>query len=103
MVLAHGRLKVGGGQIFGMGLVGAPLHEAAVAEAGHQTGHEQGRCGTNAAVIVVVRDVQTLVQAVFDATKAGPIEFQPFLGVQPVWSGAGQECDVLILSALSLA
>jgi hypothetical protein len=50
-----------------------------------------------------VRDVQTLVQAVFDATKAGPIEFQPFLGVQPVWSGAGQERDVLILSALSLA
>jgi hypothetical protein len=50
-----------------------------------------------------VRDVQALVQAVFDAAKSGPVELQPPLGIQFLRFSAGEQGDVLILAAVALA
>jgi hypothetical protein len=50
-----------------------------------------------------MRDVQPLMQAIFDAAKASPVEFQPLLRVELVWRCAGQQTDVFILAAFSLA
>jgi hypothetical protein len=56
-----------------MGLMRAPFHEEAVAEAPEDTGHEHGVRMANAATIIVVGNVQALVQAVFDAAIARPV------------------------------
>lgn len=103
MLLAHGRLEIGGSHMLGMRLVGTPLHEQTVAEAAEQTGHEHGRGAANAAAVVVVRNVQPLVQAIFDAAKARPVEFQPLLGLKFVRPGAGQQRDLFVLAAWGLA
>jgi hypothetical protein len=50
-----------------------------------------------------VRDVQSLVQAVFDAAKTGPVEFQPPLGVEFLGFRAGDQGDVLVLATVALA
>ena len=100
VVLAHGGLEVGGRQIFWMGLMGAPLHEEAVADAPEQAGHQHGVRMANPATIIVMGNVQTLVQAVFDAAKTSAVEFQPLLGVEPLGWSAGDEADIFILAAL---
>ena len=82
MILAHGGLKVGGCQIFGMGLMRAPLQEEAVADAPEQSGHKHGVRMANAATVIVMGNVQTLVQAVFDAAKTRPVELQPLLAAR---------------------
>lgn len=103
MLLAHGRLKVGGSQMLGMRLVGAPLHEQAVADTAEQTRHEHGRRAANPAAIIVVRNVQPLMQAVFDAAKASPVEFQPLLRIEFLRFRTGQQRDVFLLATFSLA
>ena len=103
VILVHGGLKVGGGQIFGMGLMRAPLHEEAVADAPEQSGHKHGVRMANAATVVIMGNVQTLMQAVFDAAKARAVKLQPFLGVELLGLGAGNEANVLILAVLGLA
>ena len=69
VILGHGGLEVGGRQIFRMGLMRAPLHEEAVADAPEQPGHKHGVRMANATTVIVMGNVQTLVQAVFDAAK----------------------------------
>lgn len=86
-----------------MGLMGAPLHEEAVADAPEQAGDHHGVRMANPAPIVVMGNVQTLVQAVFDAAKTGAVQLQPLLGVEPLGWCAGDEADVFILAALGLA
>ena len=103
MILAQGGLEVGGRQIFRMGLMRAPLHEEAVADAPEQAGHKHGVRVANPATIVVMGNVQTLVQAVFDAAKARPVQLQPFLGIEPFGWSAGDEANVFILATLGLA
>lgn len=103
MILAHGGLEVGGRQILRMGLMRAPLHEEAVADAPEQPGHKHGVRMANPATIIVLGNVQTLVQAVFDAAKTRPVELQPLLSIEFFGLGTGNEADVLILAALGLA
>jgi hypothetical protein len=103
VILVHGGLKVGGCPIFGMGLMRAPLHEEAVADAPEQSGRKHGVRMANAATVVIMGNVQTLVQAVFDAAKARAVKLQPFLGVELLGLGAGNEANVLILAVLGLA
>jgi hypothetical protein len=57
----------------------------------------------NSATIIVMGNVQTLVQAVFDAAKTRPVELQPLLGVELFGFGTGNEANVFILAALGLA
>jgi hypothetical protein len=103
VILAHGGLEIGGRQILRMGLMRAPLHEEAIADAPEQTGHKHGVRVANPATIIVMGNVQTLVQAVFDAAKAGPVQLQPMLGIELFGGGAGNEAKVFILATLGLA
>jgi hypothetical protein len=103
VILAHGGLEVGGRQIFRMGLMRAPLHEEAVADASEQTRHKHGIRVANPATIIVMGNVQTLVQAFFDAAETRPVQVQPFLGIKPFGWGAGDEANVFILATLGLA
>ena len=89
VILGQGGLEVGSRQIFGMGLMRAPLHEEAVADAPEQPGHTHGGRMANAATVVVMGNVQTLVQAVFDAAKTCPVKLQPLLGVELFGLGTG--------------
>jgi hypothetical protein len=45
----------------------------------------------HAATVVVVRDVQALVQAVFDASKTLPVEFQLLDCIEPLGPSAGEQ------------
>jgi hypothetical protein len=103
VILAHGGLEVGGRQMCRMGLMRTPLHEEAVADAPEQTGHKHGVRVANPATIIVVGNVQTLVQAVFDAAETRPVQLQPFLGIEPFGGSAGDEANVFILATLGLA
>jgi len=103
VVLAHRCLEVGGRQIFRMRLMRAPLHEEAVADAAEQTSHEHAVRVANPATVIVVGNVQTLVEPVFNAGKTGSIELQPPLGVELGRLGTGNESNVLVLAALALA
>jgi hypothetical protein len=71
----HG--KIAGGEVLRIGLTGAPLHKEAVGQAAEdaQDAHAVGMA--DAAAVVIVRDIQPLVQAVFDAPKAATIELEP--------------------------
>ena len=103
MILAHGRLKIGGGQMLRMRLMGTPFHEPAVADPAQQTRHEHCRRAANSAAVVIVRDVQPLMQAIFDAAKASPVKFQPLLRVEFAGLGAGQQTDLFILATFIVA
>ena len=103
MILAHRGLEIGGRQKLGMGLMRAPFHEEAVADAPEDTGHEHGARMANAATIIVMGNIQALVQAVFDAAITGPVELQPLLGVELLGFGAGDQADVFVLATLGLA
>jgi hypothetical protein len=102
VVLAHGGLEVGGGQKLGMGLMRAPFHEEAVADASEDTGHEHGVRMVNAAAIIIVGNIQTLMQTVFDAAITRPVEFQPLLSIELLGWGAGNEADVFVFATLGL-
>src|SRR5438094_9095168 len=56
----------------------------------------------NPATIIVVRNVQTLMQTVFDAAKTGAIKLQPLLGIEFCRLGTGNEANIFILAALGL-
>lgn len=103
MVLAHGRLKVGGRQMLWMSLMGTPLHKPAVGDPAEEPHHEHGRRTANPAAVIIVRNVQPLVQAIFNAPKTSPIELQPLLGVELCWGRAGQQDNVFVPSAFGLA
>jgi len=85
-----------------MRLVRAPLHEEAVADAPEQPGYKQGVRMANATTVIVMGNVQTLVQAVFDAAKTRPVKLQPLLGVELFGVGTGDEANVFLLAALGL-
>ena len=103
MVFAHGGLKVRGGQLFGTRLMRAPLQAQAVADAAEQPGDEHTGREPNSAAVVIVRNVQPLVEAVFDASKASSVQREPLLRVEFFRLGAGQQADVLVLATVTLA
>ena len=81
----------------------APLHEEAVADAPEQAGHNHAVGVANSATIIVMGNIQTLVQAVFNAAKPRPVQLQPLLGIEPVGGSAGDETNVFIWATLCLA
>lgn len=103
MVFGHGGLKVGRGQMFGVRLVGAPLHEQAVTNAAEQAPNQHAWGSAEAAAVVIVGNVQALVQTVFNAAKTSPVQLEPSLGVKLVGSGAGEQGDFFILTTFGLA
>jgi hypothetical protein len=95
----HIGVEIAGHQVLGLGLARAPFHEEAVAQAAKDAQHMHGVGMADTATVVVLRDVQPLVQAVFDAAEAGAIKPQPGGGVQFGRRGAGQQGDGLGLAA----
>jgi hypothetical protein len=89
MFFPHSRLKISGRQVFGVGLVRAPLHEEAVADTAQQAQDEHGRGGAHPAAVIIVGNVQALVQTIFDTAKAGLIELQPALRIELLGWRAG--------------
>jgi len=80
-------------------LAGAPFHKEAIAQAAKDAQHEHGVGVSDAATVVVLRHVQSLVQTVFNAAEAGAIKPQPGPGVEFLGWGAGQQGDGLGLAA----
>jgi hypothetical protein len=103
MLFAHCGVKVSRRQIFCVWLMGPPLHEEAIAHAQEQAHDEHAGRESNPAPVVVMRDVQALMQAVFDAAETGSVELQPALGVQFPRFRAAQQGDVLVLAPVALA
>ena len=81
----------------------APLHEETVADAPQQAGHKHGVRMVDPTTIIVLGNVQTLMQAVFDAAKTRPVKLQPLLGIEFFGWGTGNEANVFILAAFGLA
>jgi hypothetical protein len=103
VIFAHGGLEIGGSQVFRMRLMRAPLHEEAVVDAPEQPSHKHGVRMANATTVIVMGNVQTLVQAIFDAAKTCPVKLQPLLGVELFGWGTGDKANVFTFAALGLA
>jgi hypothetical protein len=88
----HGTEEIGGGFVVGLVLTAAPMHEQAVTEAPKQSHDSHGLWFANPALVVQMRDVQSLVQPAFDA-PGGPVVLQPLIGVQGLGRKAGHQRD----------
>jgi hypothetical protein len=90
MVGVHGSEEVRGGFVVGLGLMAAPVHEQAVAEAAKHADYQHGMRPTDPAEVVVMGDIEALMQARFDA-PGGAIEAEPLLGAQFFGRQAGDQ------------
>ena len=99
--LRHGGLEIGRGLVLGVGLAGAPFQAQTVAQTAKHAHDPQTRRLADAATVVVLRDVQALVQTIFDA-PVNAIKTEPCLGVEQVGWGTGQQADFLVFATGSL-
>ena len=67
VVLSHGGLEIGGGLVLGVGLAGTPFHAQTVAQTAKHAQDPEARSLADAATVIVLRNIQSLVQAIFDA------------------------------------
>jgi len=88
----HGTEEIGGGFVLGLFLSAAPMQEQAVAEAPKHPHDPHGFWFADPALVVQMRDVQSLVQSAFDA-PGGPVALQPLSGVQGLGRQAGHQRD----------
>jgi len=95
----HIGVKVAGHEVLGLGLARAPFHEEAVGKTAKDAQHMHGIGVPDATTVIVLRHVESLMEPVFNAAKAGAIKSQPGLGVEPLGRGAGQQGDRLRLAA----
>jgi len=102
VVGAEMALEVGGGFVVWVGELSFPLHEEAVGEAAHEAKEEHTVGMADAAAVVVVGDIQTLVEAAFDAPGL-TVELEPACGVEACWFHTGNEADFLWRVALEMA
>ena len=82
--------------------MGGPFHEEAVGNAAEHAQDPHGVGALHAAAIIIVRDVQSLVQPVFD-TPTLTVELQPLFGGKRGGRCAGNEHDLFGFPALGLA
>ena len=80
------------------GLAGAPFHEQTVADATEQSPNEPSRGSADAAAIVIVRNVQALVQTIFNAAKTGAVQGEPSGRVEFVGLWPGPSCSLWQIS-----
>jgi hypothetical protein len=92
VVLGHDGLKVGGGLMVGFTLAGAPFHEETVAQPSEHPHHPNPLGTLDPATIIVVRNIQTLVSATFNAPRV-TIKPEPFWGRELLGRGAGDQGD----------
>jgi hypothetical protein len=103
MIFRHKGLEIGGGDMVWTTLAGAPLDKKTVGDAAEHAQNPDAIITLHAAPVTVVGDVQTLMQAAFDAPTF-PVEQQevPFVLWQPValivFCRAREECDAFFLT-----
>ena len=76
MLFGHHRLKIGGRLLLRFALTGSPFHKEAVAQASEHSHNPNPIGAANPAAILVVRDVQPLMGAGFNAPGRS-IELEP--------------------------
>ena len=99
----HVHREIGACQVLRMALMRSPLHQETVGQAPEQAHHRHAVGVADAAAVVVERNIQPLVQAVFNASKAGAVELQPPWGIQALGRSAGQQGDRFGLAPGGLA
>jgi hypothetical protein len=76
MIFSHKGLEGGGGDVVWSRLMSAPFHKEAVGDATKHTQNPHAVIALDSAPIIIIGDIQTLVQAAFDA-PALSVEQQP--------------------------
>ena len=67
VVFTHRGLEIGKGLVFGLGLFCSPVHEQADDQTSEHSQYPQGVGAADPAAVVIERDVQALMRAVFDS------------------------------------
>ena len=80
----------------------APFHEETVGQASEHAKNPDAVIALNAAPVIVVGDIQTLVQSAFDP-PARPIELEPLHRVQTFGRSTGNQGDGFLLASGSLS
>ena len=102
MLLGYHHLEIGRGAVFGFTLTGPPFHKEAVAQAPEHP-HDPHPVGiADAASIIVVRDIQTLMGAVFDPPAKSVVQ-EPLLRGQFLRLCAGHQGNQFVFATLDLA
>ena len=99
----HIRGEIRSGEVLSVDLTGAPFHKQAIGQTAEEAQHEHTIGMTHPAAVIILRDVQALVQPVFDAAEAGAIDLQPSPGIEPLRRSAGQQRHRLGFAARGLA
>ena len=81
MIFSHQGLEGGGGDVVWTTLLGAPLDKEAVGDAAEHSQDPYSIIALHPAAVIVAGDVQTLVQAAFDAPTLA-VEQEPEPGRQ---------------------
>lgn len=97
----HEGVEIGGGDVIGTALVAAPLDKEAVGQATEHAQEEQGLGLLNATAVIIEGNIQSLVEAAFDA-PALAVELEPLAGVEAFGGQTGNERDFLVLAAAAL-
>ena len=101
VVLGHDSLKISGGLMVGFALAGTPFHEEAVAQTSEHPHHPNPFGILDTATIIVVRNIQTLVSATFNAPGVA-VEPEPFCGRKLLGRGAGDQGDQFVFAPFDL-
>ena len=101
MLFSHHHLEIGGGFVFGFTLTGSPFHEEAVAQAPEHP-HDPYPIGVaDAASIIVVRNIQTLMGAILDPPSKSVV-LEPFLRGQFLRLRTGHQRHQFVFAAFDL-
>jgi len=87
VVLSHVGLEVGGGLVFCIGLLVAPLHEEAVGQTAKHAQHPQGIGVAHPAPVVIEGDIQALMESAFDPPRLS-VGQQPLPGLEGFVNGS---------------
>jgi len=101
VVLGHDSLKIGGGLMVGFAMAGAPFHEQAVAQTSEHPHHPNPLGTLDTATVIVVRNIQTLMSATFNAPSVA-IKPEPFCGGKLLGRGTGNQGDQFVFAPLDL-
>ena len=102
VVEAHRVVKIAEGGFGPFGVLTAPMHVEADAEATEHAEHPDGVAMAHAAAVFLGRDIQPLMQPIFDA-PALAVELQPAGGVEPLRRRAAEQVHGFRLPRAHLA
>lgn len=95
-------LEIGGGVMVWFFMLITPMHKEAVGDAAKHPHDPQAMGTADATAVVILRDVQAQMQAVFNI-PGQPIAVEPGLGIETGWFHAGDQAYQFILAAGALA